>query len=163
MELAPSRLPARDVLRVGAVGLSARKLRAALSGLGIAIGIAAMVAVLAISESSKADLLSSLDRLGTNLLTVSPGQSIFGEAAALPHQAPETAGVRVALVLLRGYKLIISPLFTGSCRFLPSCSDYTAEAIRTYGVRRGSWLGLKRLVRCQPFCAGGHDPVPPRN
>ena len=86
MELAPSRLAPRDVLRVGAVGLSARKLRAALSGLGIAIGIAAMVAVLAISESSKADLLSSLDRLGTNLLTVSPGQSIFGEDAALPDQ-----------------------------------------------------------------------------
>ena len=92
MELAPSRLAPRDVLRVGAVGLSARKLRAALSGLGIAIGIAAMVAVLAISESSKADLLSSLDRLGTNLLTVSPGQSIFGEAAALPDQARAMVG-----------------------------------------------------------------------
>ena len=92
MELAPSRLAPRDVLRVGAVGLSARKLRAALSGLGIAIGIAAMVAVLAISESSKADLLSSLDRLGTNLLTVAPGQSIFGEAAALPDRAPAMVG-----------------------------------------------------------------------
>jgi putative ABC transport system permease protein len=78
MELAPSRLSPRDVLRVGAVGLRARRLRAALSALGIAIGIAAMVAVLAISESSKADLLSSLDRLGTNLLTASPGQTIFG-------------------------------------------------------------------------------------
>ena len=92
MELAPSRLAPRDVLRVGAVGLSARKLRAALSGLGIAIGIAAMVAVLAISESSKADLLSSLDRLGTNLLTVSPGQSIFGEDATLPDQARAMVG-----------------------------------------------------------------------
>ena len=92
MELAPSRLAPRDILRVGAVGLSARKLRAALSGLGIAIGIAAMVAVLAISESSKADLLSSLDRLGTNLLTVSPGQSIFGDDAVLPEQAPSMVG-----------------------------------------------------------------------
>jgi putative membrane protein insertion efficiency factor len=71
--------------------------------------------------------------------------------------------VRIALVLLRGYKLLLSPLFTGSCRFLPSCSDYAAEAIRTYGVSRGSWLALKRLGRCHPFCAGGHDPVPPRN
>jgi len=87
MDLAPSRLAPRDVLRVGAVGLGARRLRAALSALGIAIGIAAMVAVLAISESSKADLLSALDRLGTNLLTVSPGQSIFGDAASLPSQA----------------------------------------------------------------------------
>ena len=81
----------------------------------------------------------------------------------LPHEAPAAIGVRVALVLLRGYKLLISPLFTGSCRFVPSCSDYMAEAIRTYGVRTGIWLGLKRLARCQPFCAGGHDPVPPRN
>lgn len=72
-------------------------------------------------------------------------------------------GVRVALVVLRAYKLVISPLFTGSCRFLPSCSDYAAEAIRLYGVPYGSWLAAKRLVRCQPFCAGGHDPVPPRN
>lgn len=86
-ELAPSRLAPRDVLRVGSVGLAARRLRATLSALGIAVGIAAMIAVLAISESSKADLLSSLDRLGTNLLTASPGQSIFGEAAALPDTA----------------------------------------------------------------------------
>ena len=92
MELAPSRLAPRDVLRVGAVGLRARRLRAALSALGIAIGIAAMVAVLAISESSKADLLSSLDRLGTNLLTVAPGQSIFGEDAVLPGTARSMTG-----------------------------------------------------------------------
>jgi putative ABC transport system permease protein len=92
MELAPSRLSPRDVLSVGSVGLSARKLRAALSALGIAIGIAAMVAVLAISESSKADLLSSLDRLGTNLLTVSPGQSIFGAEATLPETARAMVG-----------------------------------------------------------------------
>jgi putative ABC transport system permease protein len=77
---------------VGSVGLSARKLRAALSALGIAIGIAAMVAVLAISESSKADLLSSLDRLGTNLLTASPGQSIFGDEATLPETARAMVG-----------------------------------------------------------------------
>ena len=92
MELAPSTLAPRDVLRVGAVGLRARRLRAALSALGISIGIAAMVAVLAISESSKADLLSSLDRLGTNLLTVSPGQSIFGEEARLPDSARAMTG-----------------------------------------------------------------------
>jgi hypothetical protein len=77
-----------------------------------------------------------------------------------PH---DTNAVRVALAMLRGYKLLISPLFTGSCRFLPSCSDYMAEAIRVHGLGRGVWLGLKRLSRCHPFCAGGHDPVPPRN
>ena len=78
MELAASKLAPRDVLRVGAVGLGARKLRAALSALGIAIGIAAMVAVLAISESSKADLLSSLDRLGTKLLTLNCRLAVKG-------------------------------------------------------------------------------------
>jgi putative ABC transport system permease protein len=91
VELAPSRLTAADLVRVGAVGLASRRLRAALSALGIAIGIAAMVAVLAISESSKADLLSALDRLGTNLLTVAPGQSIFGDEAVLPEQAAAMA------------------------------------------------------------------------
>jgi putative ABC transport system permease protein len=91
-EVAASRLAPRDVLRVGGVGLTARKLRATLSAVGIAIGIAAMVAVLAISESSKADLLSALDRLGTNLLTVSPGQSIFGEDATLPDSAIAMVG-----------------------------------------------------------------------
>jgi putative ABC transport system permease protein len=87
MELAPSRLQPADVLRVGGVGLRTRRLRAALSALGIAIGIAAMVAVLGISESSKSDLIATLDRLGTNLLRVAPGQTIFGEDAKLPKQA----------------------------------------------------------------------------
>ncbi len=76
-----------DVLRVGSVGLRTRPLRTGLSGLGIAIGIAAMVAVLGISSSSKADLLAQLDRLGTNLLTVSPGQTLFGENASLPKES----------------------------------------------------------------------------
>ncbi|MGH8984941.1 MAG: ABC transporter permease [Acidimicrobiia bacterium] len=92
MELAPSRLLPADVLRVGGVGLRMRRLRAALSALGIAIGIAAMVAVLGISESSKSDLISTLDRLGTNLLKVAPGQTVFGEDAELPEQAGPMIG-----------------------------------------------------------------------
>jgi putative ABC transport system permease protein len=87
MELASSRLLALDVLRVGGVGLRTRRLRAALSALGVAIGIAAMVGVLGISESSRSDLIATLDRLGTNLLRVAPGQTIFGEEAELPEQA----------------------------------------------------------------------------
>lgn len=82
-----SRLLARDVLRVGAVGLRTRRVRAALSAVGIAIGIASMVAVLGISQSSQADLLAQLDSLGTNLLTAGPGQSFFGEDATLPTTA----------------------------------------------------------------------------
>jgi putative ABC transport system permease protein len=85
--LRPSRLRPADVLHVGSVGLRTRRLRAALSALGIAIGIASMVAVLGISASSRADLLSALDALGTNLLTVAPGESFFGAAAELPEDA----------------------------------------------------------------------------
>jgi putative ABC transport system permease protein len=76
-----------DVARVASVGLRTRRLRAALSALGVAIGIAAMVAVLGISESSRAGLVAELNRLGTNLLTVEPGQNFFGENTALPASA----------------------------------------------------------------------------
>ncbi|HEY3185224.1 MAG TPA: ABC transporter permease [Gaiellaceae bacterium] len=86
--LPPSRLLAADVVSVGSMGLRTRRLRAALSALGIAIGIASMVAVLAISDSSKAGLIATLDRLGTNLLTLAPGQSFFGDEATLPLSAP---------------------------------------------------------------------------
>ena len=92
MELVSSRLLPADVLRVGSVGLRTRRLRAALSALGIAIGIAAMVAVLGISESSKSDLIATLDRLGTNLLRVAPGQTIFGDEAKLPEEAGAMIG-----------------------------------------------------------------------
>jgi putative ABC transport system permease protein len=76
-----------DVLRVASVGLRTRRLRAALSALGVAIGIAAMVAVLGISESSKAGLVAELNELGTNLLTVAPGQTFAGANAQLPEAA----------------------------------------------------------------------------
>ena len=69
-------------------------------------------------------------------------------------------GVRIALLMLRAYKLTISPYFRGSCRFLPSCADYAAQAIERHGVLRGGWLAARRLARCHPLCAAGHDPVP---
>jgi putative ABC transport system permease protein len=96
MELTSRLLPA-DLLRVGSIGLRTRRLRAALSALGIAIGIASMVAVLGISQSSEADLLAQLDELGTNLLTITPGQSLLGEEATLPVAASKMVG-RVAPV-----------------------------------------------------------------
>lgn len=80
-------MTAADVVRTGALGLRTRRARAALSALGIAIGVAAMVAVLGISESSKADLLAQLDDLGTNLLRVAPGESFLGEESVLPESA----------------------------------------------------------------------------
>lgn len=66
----------------------------------------------------------------------------------------------LALLSLRGYQLLISPLLPVSCRFMPSCSEYAREAIQLYGAGRGSLLGLKRISRCHPFTAGGYDPVP---
>lgn len=82
-----SRLLPRDVLAVGSSGLRSRRLRAALSALGVAIGIASMVAVLGLSASSQADLLNTIDRLGTNLLSVQAGQSLFGDDAEIPKPA----------------------------------------------------------------------------
>ncbi|HEU4675060.1 MAG TPA: FtsX-like permease family protein [Motilibacteraceae bacterium] len=85
--LTPARLGPSDVLRTGAAGLRTRPARVVLSALGIAIGIATMIAVLGISSSSREQLLRQLDRLGTNLLTVAPGQTMFGEQAKLPEEA----------------------------------------------------------------------------
>ena len=76
------------------------------------------------------------------------------QSARGPHAA------RIVLGLLRGYKILISPLFTGACRFQPSCADYMAEAVKLHGVRRGGWLGMVRLSRCRPFGGHGYDPVP---
>ncbi|MBO2462307.1 ABC transporter permease [Actinomadura violacea] len=87
--LVPARLGPRDVVRAGFAGLRARPARAVLSALGIAIGIATMVAVIGISASSREDLLRRLDRLGTNLLTAKPGSTLFGDQAELPSTAPE--------------------------------------------------------------------------
>jgi putative ABC transport system permease protein len=86
--LTPARLTPADLARVASVGLRTRRLRAGLSALGIAIGVAAIVAVLGLSSSSQAGLLAEIDRLGTNLLTVTSGESFTGETAQLPLAAP---------------------------------------------------------------------------
>jgi len=67
---------------------------------------------------------------------------------------------RGALRLLRLYKILLSPMYAGSCRFLPSCSDYAAEAVTRFGVIRGSLLAVWRLSRCHPLGSHGLDPVP---
>lgn len=87
--IAPSRLLPADLPLVASVGVRTRRLRATLSALGVAIGIASMVAVLGISESSRADLIATLDHLGTNLLQVAPGQSFLGDETTLPKTAAE--------------------------------------------------------------------------
>lgn len=67
---------------------------------------------------------------------------------------------RILLWLLQFYKRNISPLNPPACRFIPTCSEYAATAIERYGAFHGSWLAFKRLIRCNPLCKGGYDPVP---
>jgi len=64
------------------------------------------------------------------------------------------------LFIVRGYKLLISPILPPSCRFSPTCSQYSLEAIEKYGALKGFWLTIKRLIRCNPWNPGGYDPVP---
>jgi hypothetical protein len=66
----------------------------------------------------------------------------------------------LVLGVIRFYQNTLSRVLPPSCRFYPSCSEYTYEAIIKYGLLRGGWLGLKRLARCHPFNPGGYDPVP---
>ena len=82
------------------------------------------------------------------------------EANRLESVLPSLA-VRIALLALRFYKLYLSFLFAGNCRFDPTCSQYAYQAIEHFGVLRGVWLGLKRLLRCHPLSRKfGYDPVP---
>jgi len=63
-------------------------------------------------------------------------------------------------VLVRGYQRTVSPLFAPRCRYLPTCSEYTYEALGEHGALAGTWLAMRRLARCHPFHEGGYDPVP---
>lgn len=67
---------------------------------------------------------------------------------------------RLVLGGLELYQRYISPSLGSSCRFTPTCSEYTYQAVARYGVLKGLWLGVNRLLRCHPFNPGGHDPVP---
>jgi uncharacterized protein len=84
------------------------------------------------------------------------------DVCAPPPQPADAAGVRAALMAISAYKALLSPLFTGACRFHPSCSTYAADALREHGLTRGLWLTVRRLARCQPLGGSGFDPVPPR-
>lgn len=70
---------------------------------------------------------------------------------------------RGCIFLIRTYQLTISPRFShGACRYYPTCSQYTLEAIEIHGVFKGCWLGFLRILRCNPLFKGGYDPVPPK-
>jgi putative membrane protein insertion efficiency factor len=66
----------------------------------------------------------------------------------------------IALLLIRFYQLVISPILPNACRFTPTCSQYTYEAVKKYGFLKGTWLGIKRISRCRPGGGSGYDPVP---
>lgn len=66
----------------------------------------------------------------------------------------------IIIFIIKLYQVIISPLFAGSCRFYPSCSEYASESVRRFGSLRGSWMAIKRIGRCHPWHPGGFDPVP---
>lgn len=68
---------------------------------------------------------------------------------------------RLLILLIRGYRLFLSPYFGTQCRFYPTCSVYALEALEVHGAARGSWLTVRRLSKCHPLHAGGPDPVPP--
>lgn len=67
------------------------------------------------------------------------------------------------IALIDGYRLLLSPFFGTQCRFYPTCSSYAREAIEVHGAWRGSWLAVKRVLKCHPWHPGGVDPVPPKN
>ena len=68
---------------------------------------------------------------------------------------------RALMGLVKAYRLLLSPWLGSACRFEPTCSAYALQALERYGALNGSLLTIGRLARCHPFCAGGHDPVPP--
>ncbi|MEW9551548.1 ABC transporter permease [Nonomuraea sp. NPDC050783] len=118
--LTPGRLSPGDVARAGAAGLRARPARVVLSALGVAIGIATMIAVIGISSSSREQLLRRLDRLGTNLLTVTPGRTMFGEDAKLP---------LTALPMVRRIRPVRAAAATGAVEATVRRTNHIPEAV----------------------------------
>lgn len=154
--LAPSRLRPADLARVASVGLRTRRLRAALSALGIGIGVAAIVAVLGLSQSSSNGLISEIDALGTNLLTATNGQTLIGQTAELPEAAPAMID-RIGPVTAvqdtgaTGADAYRSPLIPGVDTNALNVQAATLQLLSAVGtsVARGSYLNA----------ATQHEPV----
>lgn len=72
----------------------------------------------------------------------------------------DKAAALLLLILIQAYRMLLSPLLGGCCRYEPSCSAYAIEAVTRHGALRGAWLALRRVLRCHPFRPGGYDPVP---
>jgi len=68
--------------------------------------------------------------------------------------------VSLGITIIKLYRLLLSPLLGGQCRFYPSCSHYSEDALRRFGIVKGGWLTVKRIGKCHPFHPGGYDPLP---
>jgi putative ABC transport system permease protein len=142
------RLRLNDAVRVSSVGLRARPLRAALSALGIAIGTAAIVAVLGLSSSSQAGLLAEIDRLGTNMLTVEAGRSLTGEESQLPREAPGRISLLADVeqvahtALIKGKNVYRSRLIpaTNTSGLQVRATSLNLPSVLNTGLVRGAWL-----------------------
>jgi putative ABC transport system permease protein len=158
--LAPAKLRAGDLARVASVGLRTRRMRAGLSALGIAIGVAAIVAVLGLSASSRAGLLAEIDRLGTNLLTVTTGQTLFGATAELPLPSPGMIGrigpvTQVADTGSTSVNVYRSPLIPSVNTNALQVQAATLDLLPVVGatVARGSYLNAATAT--EPVCVLG--------
>ena len=158
--LIPTKLRPGDLARVASVGLRTRRVRAALSALGIAIGVAAIVAVLGLSASSRAGLLTEIDRLGTNLLTVTTGQTLFGATAELPLAAPGMIGrigpvTQVADTGSTSANVYRSPLIPSVNTNALQVQGATLNLLPAVGatVARGSYLNA--ATANEPVCVLG--------
>ena len=156
----PARLAFTDLARVASVGIRTRRLRAALSALGIAIGVAAIVAVLGLSSSSQAGLLAEIDKLGTNLLTATTGQTLFGSTAELPLAAPGMIGrigpvTQVADTGSTSANVYRSPLIPSINTNALSVQAATLNLLPAVGatVARGSYLNAATAT--EPVCVLG--------
>jgi putative ABC transport system permease protein len=158
--LAPSRLRASDLARVASVGLRTRRLRAGLSALGIAIGVAAIVAVLGLSSSSQAGLLSQIDRLGTNLLTVTNGQGLTGKTAELALAAPAmiariepvTSVAEMGKVSASVYRTPLIPTIDTNALSVQSAST---NLLSTLGVKVAEGSFLNAATATEPVAVLG--------
>jgi putative ABC transport system permease protein len=162
LQLTSKRLRASDLARVASVGLRTRRLRAGLSALGIAIGVAAIVAVLGLSSSSQAGLLSQIDRLGTNLLTVSNGQGLTGKTSELPLAAPAmiariepvTSVAETANVSASVYRTPLVPTIDTNALSVQAAST---NLLSTLGVKvvEGSFLNAATATEPVAVLGGG--------
>ena len=102
------------------------------------------------------DKTSSMRRCNARVEKTAPQTGSAPEPGRL-----SKAAIFLPLLLIRAYQLTLSPYIGQCCRFTPSCSHYATEALKTHGFWRGTFLTIYRLLRCQPWCKGGYDPVPP--